>query len=464
MVEVEEPDEKSHPLLASSSSRSGDFTRTGTLWTAVAHIITGVIGSGVLSLAWSVAQLGWIAGPLAMVVFGMITVVSSNLLCDCYRYPDAEKGHIRNRSYAEAANSYLGKTSMWVVGIFVQESYYGYGIAYTITSAICMRAILKSNCYHEKGHDAPCNYDDTSFMLLFGAVQLVFSQIPDFHSMKWLSVIAAIMSFAYSTVGLSLGLARVVESGEVRGEIGGVPTSSLASKVWLSGQALGDIAFAFSFNIILLQIQDTLRAPPPENRTMKKASMVATLITGVFFLLSGCFGYAAFGDLAPGNILTGFGFYEPYWLIDIANAFVVIHLVGGYQIFSQPLFADFERYVEKRHPDNGFIINEYVMKLPLLPPLRLNLLRLCFRTAYVASTTVLGISFPYFNEVLGVLGALNFWPLAIYFPVEMYLSQNKIRAWTGIWVSLQAFRIFCLLCTIVALIGSVQGLLSRKLS
>lgn len=80
----------------------------GTVWTAIAHIITGVIGSGVLSLAWSVAQLGWIAGPLSMVVFGIITIISSNLLCDCYRYPDPEVGHIRNRSYAEAVRSYLG--------------------------------------------------------------------------------------------------------------------------------------------------------------------------------------------------------------------------------------------------------------------------------------------------------------------------------------------------------------------
>ncbi|GKC02435.1 amino acid transporter, transmembrane, partial [Tanacetum coccineum] len=34
--------------------------RTGTLYTASAHIITAVIGSGVLALAWATAQLGWI--------------------------------------------------------------------------------------------------------------------------------------------------------------------------------------------------------------------------------------------------------------------------------------------------------------------------------------------------------------------------------------------------------------------
>ncbi|PWA71287.1 hypothetical protein CTI12_AA281510 [Artemisia annua] len=34
----------------------------GNAWTAIAHITTAVIGSGVLSLSWNVAQLGWIAG------------------------------------------------------------------------------------------------------------------------------------------------------------------------------------------------------------------------------------------------------------------------------------------------------------------------------------------------------------------------------------------------------------------
>ena len=43
--------------------------RKGTFWTASAHIITAVIGSGVLSLAWAIAQLGWVAGPAAMLLF-----------------------------------------------------------------------------------------------------------------------------------------------------------------------------------------------------------------------------------------------------------------------------------------------------------------------------------------------------------------------------------------------------------
>ena len=47
-------------------------------------------------------------------------------------------------------------------------------------------------------------------MLLFGMVQIVMSQIPDFHNMEWLSVIAAIMSFTYSFIGFGLGVAQVI--------------------------------------------------------------------------------------------------------------------------------------------------------------------------------------------------------------------------------------------------------------
>jgi hypothetical protein len=82
--------------------------KTGTVWTAVAHIVTGVIGSGVLSLAWSIAQIGWIAGPLAILVFASVTLLSAFLLSDTYRSPDPEFGPHRSSSYLDAVNLHKG--------------------------------------------------------------------------------------------------------------------------------------------------------------------------------------------------------------------------------------------------------------------------------------------------------------------------------------------------------------------
>ncbi|OVA19702.1 Amino acid transporter [Macleaya cordata] len=450
-------------LANDSCDDDGHQKRTGTLWTCIAHIITAVIGSGVLSLAWSTAQLGWIAGPISMLCFAIVTFVSASLLSDCYRSPHPVTG-TRNYTYMDAVKVYLGEKRTWVCGFLQYLSMYGTGIAYVITTSISMRAIHRSNCYHKEGHEAPCEFGDASYMLLFGAIQIVCSQIPNFHDMEWLSIVAAVMSFSYSSIGFGLGIGKVIENGTIKGSIGGVPAATVAQKVWKVCQALGDIAFAYPYSIILLEIQDTLKSPPPENQTMKKASMTAIFITTFFYLCCGSFGYAAFGNQTPGNLLTGFGFYEPYWLIDFANACIIVHLVGGYQVYSQPVFAFTEGWLAEKFPNSGFINKSYTIRVPLLPALNLNLLRLCSRTAYVISTTGIAMLFPYFNQVLGVLGSLTFWPLAIYFPVEMYFVQRKVGAWTQKWVILQIFSLVCLLVTMVALVGSIEGIISARLS
>lgn len=83
-----------------------------------------------------------------------------------------------------------------------------------------------------------------------------------------------------------------------------------------------------------IECQDTLKPPPLENKTMKAASMIAVFIITFFYLLCGSLGYAAFGDSTPGNLLTDVGFYEPYWLLDLANVCIIMYLVGGYQVTS----------------------------------------------------------------------------------------------------------------------------------
>lgn len=81
-------------------------------------------------------------------------------------------------------------------------------------------------------------------------------------------------------------------------------------------------------------MQDTLKSSPPENKQMKKATATGIMASTVFYLLCGVLGYAAFGNDAPGNFLTGFGFYDPFWLVDLANICIVVHLLGAYQVKS----------------------------------------------------------------------------------------------------------------------------------
>lgn len=454
----------SSPLLQTQyADNSYHVKRTGTVWTAVAHIVTGVIGSGVLSLAWSIAQIGWIAGPLAIILFASVTLLSAFLLSDTYRSPDPELGPRRSSSYLDAVNIHKGEKNGRLCGVFVNISLYGFGIAYIITASISIRAIQDSICFHNKGSET-CGFDDTYNMLVFGAIQVVLSQIPNFHNIEWLSIVAAIMSFAYAFIGMGLAIVKVNENGHFEGSIQGMPTSTGTEKLWLVAQSLGDIAFSYPFSVILIEIQDTLKSPPPENVTMRRASTISVIVTTFFYLCCGCAGYAAFGNDTPGNLLTGFATYKLYWLVDFANACIVIHLVGAYQVYSQPLYANVETWCRFNFPDSGFVNNSYNLKLPLLPNFQLSPLRLCFRTLYVASTTVIAMLFPYFNQILGVLAGIIFYPLTIYFPVEMYISKCNIDEWTTKWVLLRTFSIVGFVVGLFTLIGSIQGIISAKQS
>ena len=80
----------------------------GGVATSAAHIITAVIGSGVLALSWSFAQMGWIAGPVVLIAFAWCTYYTSRLLADCYRSPHPVTGK-RNYIYMDAIKANLGK-------------------------------------------------------------------------------------------------------------------------------------------------------------------------------------------------------------------------------------------------------------------------------------------------------------------------------------------------------------------
>ncbi|XP_031406547.1 probable amino acid permease 7 [Punica granatum] len=463
-MEEENADLNTSLLRRDDASELDLLERTGTTWTAVAHILAGVAGAGVLPLAWSVAQLGWILGPLCIIIFAAMTLFSSFLLAECYRHPDPEHGPIRNRSFMEATKLYLGDKHHVVFGFLIQFTIFGVAVVFTSTAGSSLRAIQQSNCYHKYGHDAPCQYGDNLYMMLFGFVNIFLSQIPNFHSTRWISIMALVMSLCFSFIGIGLELAKVIENGTVKGSITGVPGSDSASKTFLVFTALADIAFATPFTIILLEIEDTLKSPPPVNKTMKVALTVAVSIITLFYLTYGCIGYAAFGDSTPENLLTGFGFYEPYWLVDFANACVVIYLMGAYQIYGQASFAMLERWLRERFPDSRLLNKSYSFKFPLLPTTQMNLFQACFRTFYVVIATLIAVIFPYFTSVIGVVGTVIFWPSVVYGPVRMYLVQRQVRTWSRKWILLTAFNMVGFIITVVGFIGSLAELVSAKIN
>nr|XP_043621523.1 amino acid permease 6-like [Erigeron canadensis] len=433
----------------------GRIKRTGTLMSASAHIITAVIGSGVLSLAWCFGQLGWIAGTASLMIFAVITWFTCLLLSDCYRSPDPVTG-ARNYNYMQAVKANLGGLQYKFCGIAQYGILIGATIGYTITAAISMAAINRSNCFHKSGQHNGCHTLNNSYLLIFGIIEIVLSQIPNFHKLSLISIVATIMSFTYASIGIALSIAKIAEGGHPRTSLTGIPVGKdmpSVEKMWSTFSAIGDIAFAYSFCPVLLEIQDTLRSSPPENKVMKRASTVGVSASTLFYMICGTLGYAAFGNDAPGNYLTGFGFYEPFWLIDFGNLCIVIHLLGAYQVYIQPFFAFVEDWSKEKWPQNKLITREYS-----IGKLKLNIFRLTWRSTYVVLATLVSMIFPFFNSFLGLIGATTFWPLTVYFPIEMYISQAKIQKNSFTWIWMKVLSMACLIVSLVAAAGSIRGL------
>ncbi|MED6148884.1 Amino acid permease 6 [Stylosanthes scabra] len=420
-------------------------------------------GSGVLSLAWAIAQLGWIAGPVVLMLFSLITLYTSFLLTDCYRSPDPVHG-TRNRTYRTMVKNILGGAQYHYCGLAQYINLIGAGIGYTITASISMVAIKRSNCYHKNGHEAVCHVTNYPYMLIFAIIEIILSQIPDLHELSWLSAVAAVMSFGYASIGIGLSIAKVAGKSHARTSITGVTIGvdvTSSQKLWNTFTALGNIAFAYNFSSVIVEIQDTLKSSKSENREMKVAATTSVAVTTFFYMLCGIVGYAAFGNDAPGNFLTGFGFYEPFWLVDIGNIFIAVHLVGAYQVFSQPVFSLVENWGKEHWPQSSFMAKEHHIKIPLVGTLRMNFFRLIWRTVYVIFSAVIAVILPFFNSIVGLLGALVFWPLTVHFPTQMYLVQAKVPKFSMIWLLLKLLSGFCLLVSFVAAAGSIEGIVKE---
>ncbi|XP_058075803.1 amino acid permease 3-like [Magnolia sinica] len=428
----------------------------GNFWIPIAHVIRVSIGPAVPFLAWAIAQLGWIAGPSLMFLFSFVFCYSSTILAYCYQSGHPVTGK-RNETYIDAVRANLGEVKVKICHVFEYLHLLGMAIVAMITALISMMAIKCSDCFHESGEKNPCHMSSNPYMIVLGVFEIIFSQIPNFEENCWVHIITPVMSFIYLAVSLCLGVAQVAARRSFKGSLTGISigTVTQTQKIRRSFQAVGDIAAAYSHLTILIKIQNKTKPPPSAAKTMKKATLLGLTITTAYKTLCFCIVYATFGDSTPTPLLAGSGFYKPFWLLDIGNMAIIIHLASVYQLSCRPFFAFVEEWANQKRPNSKFITKEIPVSFCTY---KLNLFRLVWRSIFVVATTIISMIFPFSNDVAGMVGGVGFWPLTVYFPVEMYIVQKKIPKWSAEWVCLQILSLACLIFSVAALVGSVAGM------
>ncbi|XP_022775632.1 lysine histidine transporter-like 2 isoform X2 [Durio zibethinus] len=404
-------------------------SRNAKWWYSAFHNVTAMVGAGVLSLPYAMAELGWGPGVTIMVLSWVITLYT---LWQMVQMHEMIPGKRFDRYHELGQYAFGEKLGLWLIVPQQLTVEVGTDIVYMVTGGQSLK----------KFHDMVCpNCKDiklTYFIMIFASVHFVLSHLPNFNSISGVSLAAAVMSLCYSTIAWAASVKKGVQPKVDYS----YKASTTPGKVFDFLAGLGEVAFAYAGHNVVLEIQATIASTPekPSKGPMWKGVVVAYLIVAICYLPVAFVGYWAFGNAIDDNILLSLE--KPIWLIATANMFVIIHIIGSYQLYAMPVFDMMESFLVK--------------KMRFTPCLRL---RIISRSLYVAFTMLVGICFPFFGGLLSFFGGFAFAPTSYYLPCIIWLIICKPKRFSISWIINWICIVLGVLLMVLSPIGGLRKII-----
>eukprot|EP00199_Chlamydomonas_sp_CCMP681_P000481 CAMPEP_0119104486 /NCGR_PEP_ID=MMETSP1180-20130426/2674_1 /TAXON_ID=3052 ORGANISM="Chlamydomonas cf sp, Strain CCMP681" /NCGR_SAMPLE_ID=MMETSP1180 /ASSEMBLY_ACC=CAM_ASM_000741 /LENGTH=490 /DNA_ID=CAMNT_0007089259 /DNA_START=49 /DNA_END=1521 /DNA_ORIENTATION=- len=411
--------------------------RAGTTTSVMFHNVTAMVGAGILGLPSTMGYLGWAPGVIILILSLIVSWYTFYVLVILHEeVPEvgSEKEGMpikRYNHYQELACRAFGpKRGIWVLMPFQIILLYGIAITYTVAGGSNLLSTYKLLGGSVVGIGP--------WVLIWSAVQIGLSQIPNFSALGWVSGVGAIMSVTYSVIAIVLAATFPTDRAVVRYT---TPEGSEVSKLFGVFNALTTIAFAYGGHNIALEIQGTLPAGPYESTIprMMLGMNVTFVATAIMYFGVAFTGFAAYGNSVGGNILDSIG--QPVWVICMAHLAVVLHVFASYQVYSFTLFDMIERGVAK------------VVKIETA--FKRTAVRVAIRTLYVFSTAFIACLIPFFGDLMSLFGAIGVTPTTFVLPPIMWLILRKpswkTPAFWGNWI-------IAIVMTVVGFFGAIAAI------
>ncbi|KAL3629113.1 Lysine histidine transporter 1 [Castilleja foliolosa] len=404
-------------------------SRNAKWWYSAFHNVTAMVGAGVLSLPYAMSNLGWGPGVSVMVISWIITLYTLWQMVEMHEMVPGRRfdryHELGQYAFGEKLGLYIVVPQQLIVEV-------GVDIVYMVTGGRSLKKFHDIVCKDCK--DIKLSY----FIMIFASVHFVLSHLPNFNSISGVSLAAAVMSLSYSTIAWGASVDKGVEPDV---QYGYRATTKIGT-VFNFFNALGDVAFAYAGHNVVLEIQATIPSTPqtPSKVPMWRGVVVAYIVVALCYFPVAFIGYWIFGNKVDDNILQTLN--DPGWLIAMANMFVVIHVIGSYQIYAMPVFDMIETVLVKR--------------LRFKPTWYL---RFIARNTYVALTMFIGITFPFFGGLLGFFGGFAFAPTTYFLPCVMWLAIYKPRKFGLSWFANWVCIILGVTLMIIAPIGGLRQII-----
>ncbi|RXH69582.1 hypothetical protein DVH24_037366 [Malus domestica] len=310
-------------------------SRNAKWWYSAFHNVTAMVGAGVLSLPYAMANLGWGPGVVILVLSWIITLYTLWQMVEMHEMVPGKRfdryHELGQYAFGEKLGLYIVVPQQLIVEV-------GVNIVYMVTGGKSLQKVHNSVCSDCK------KIKLTYFIMIFASVHFVLSHLPNFNSISGVSLAAAVMSLSYSTIAWGAS----VDKGVVDNVAYGYKATSTSGTVLNFFTSLGHVAFAYAGHNVVLEIQATIPSTPekPSKGPMWRGVIVAYIVVALCYFPVALVGFYMFGNTVEDNILISLE--KPAWLIAVANMFVVIHVIGSYQIYAMPVFDMIEAVLVKK--------------------------------------------------------------------------------------------------------------------
>jgi len=417
--------------------------RAGTVTSVCFTNVTTFVGAGVLGLASAMSGLGWIGGVITFVFIMVGSWYTFYLIVLMHEEPrkegETEGQPIRRfNHYRELARHAWGEAGVYAMVTFQSLGLYGVCIAFTVLGGQNMMVVYQLNGGTELG----IGY----WVLIFAALELFFTQIPNLSALQWVSWCGVATSAIFVIISVILSAMYPTPQSEVSYEPRGKSGEDL---FWGIFTSIATFVFAFAGHNTALEVQATLPAGPYESTIprMLKGLHRFYIIMGVKYYAIGFAGYAAYGNMVQSNVLDSIG--RPVWAICIAHLCVFLNVLVSYQIKAMALLAMIEMKVSQRVKTDT--------------PFRRVALRVVVRTTYLLSTTFFACLIPFFGDLMSLIGAIAITPTTFVIPTLLWLHLRKPSKWSPVfWFN----WFLAITFTVVAVIGAIASVrnISRNVS
>ncbi|KAK9104204.1 hypothetical protein Scep_021048 [Stephania cephalantha] len=447
-IDKERREKELEAWLPITSSRNAKW------WYSAFHNVTAIVGAGVLSLPMPWLNLDGISrvlyrmhcfcfgylkrGP-GVVVLVLSWIITLYTLWQMVEMHESVPGKRFDRYHELSQHAFGEKLGLYIVipqQLMVQV---GVNIVYMVTGGRSLQKAYNTLCTSSGCKDIRLTY----WIMIFAAPHFVLSQLPNFNSIWVISLAAAVMSLSYSTIAWIASAHKGIQPDVHYGP----KSSTTTGMVFDFLSALGNVAFAYAGHNVVLEIQATIPSTPetPSKKPMWRGVKVAYFIVAACYFPVALIGYRMFGNNVQDNVLVSLE--KPEWLIAAANLFVLIHVVGSYQVFAVPVFDMMETFMVK--------------KMQFKPGLRI---RLIGRSLYVGLTMFLGMTFPFFGGLLGFFGGFAFAPTTYFLPCIIWLAIFKPKRFSFSWFMNWICIVLGVLLMVLSPIGALRDIIIQAKS